>query len=122
VVDQSTGTESFYASTRLGLPGTFAARPVRCDIAGDLLLAQVVPVSAIRIALLCAGNATLYYAAKSVYLLATLVEPTARPAQPACAASAHFWQRHLPATWPWHRLPKAPTCTSTTATTPPGPR
>ncbi len=44
VVNQSTGKESFYASTRL------------------------VPVSASRVTLLCAGNATAYYATKSVYL------------------------------------------------------
>jgi hypothetical protein len=67
-VNQSTGKESFYASTRLGLPGTFTARPVPCDIAGDVLLSQVVPVSASRVALLCSGNATIYYATKSVYL------------------------------------------------------
>jgi photosystem II stability/assembly factor-like uncharacterized protein len=70
VLSQSTGRESFYASTRLGLAGTFAARPVPCDITGDVLLTQVVPVSDSRIALLCAGNATLYYATKSVYLSA----------------------------------------------------
>jgi photosystem II stability/assembly factor-like uncharacterized protein len=67
VVNQATGKESFYASTRLGLPGTFAGRPVPCDIPGDVLLAQVVPVSASRVALLCSGNATIYYATKSVY-------------------------------------------------------
>jgi photosystem II stability/assembly factor-like uncharacterized protein len=41
---------------------------VPCDVAADVLLAQVVPVSASRVALLCSGNATIYYATKSVYL------------------------------------------------------
>jgi hypothetical protein len=59
VVNQSTGTESFNASTGLGLPGTFAARPVPCDITGDVLLAQVVPVSAGRTDR-SAGTAGLY--------------------------------------------------------------
>jgi photosystem II stability/assembly factor-like uncharacterized protein len=68
VANPSTGKESFYASTLAGLPGTFAARPVPCDIATDVLLTQVVPVSARRVAMLCVGNATIYDATKSVYV------------------------------------------------------
>lgn len=63
-------TESFYASTLAGLPGTFRLRPVPCDVSEDFLLAQVVPVTTTQVGLLCVGNPGIFQAEKQVYLSA----------------------------------------------------